>query len=64
MERKKIKVIQGGRKGTEENHIGHTDHILSMAISSDDKFLVMSITQSIIKNMNKWHKIKGPHVSV
>ena len=36
----KVKTVKGGRKGTEDVHIGHTDHILCMAISSDGKFLV------------------------
>ena len=37
---KKIQVVAGGRKGTEKKHIGHTAHVLSMAISTDNKFLV------------------------
>ncbi|KAM4022604.1 LOW QUALITY PROTEIN: U3 small nucleolar RNA-interacting protein 2 [Anomaloglossus baeobatrachus] len=32
----------GGRKGCEEQHIGHTAHILCMALSSDGKYLVSS----------------------
>lgn len=37
---KKVAKIAGGRKGTEDRHVGHTGHILSMAISSDGKYLV------------------------
>ncbi|XP_033746030.1 U3 small nucleolar RNA-interacting protein 2-like [Pecten maximus] len=37
--RKKVAVIPGGRKGTEKLHVGHTDHILCIAISSDGKYL-------------------------
>ncbi|XP_069101612.1 U3 small nucleolar RNA-interacting protein 2-like [Argopecten irradians] len=36
---KKVAVIPGGRKGTEKSHVGHTDHILCLAISSDGKYL-------------------------
>ena len=35
-----MKVLHGGRKGTEKKHLGHTTHILCMAVSSDGKFLV------------------------
>lgn len=37
---KKLHTIHGGRKGTEDRHVGHTTHILCMAISSDGKYLV------------------------
>lgn len=37
---KKLHTIPGGRKGTEAQHVGHTAHILCMAISSDGKYLV------------------------
>lgn len=37
---KKLRTIPGGRKGTEDRHVGHTTHILSMAVSSDGKYLV------------------------
>ena len=33
-------TFHGGRKGTEEKHVGHTTDILSLAISSDGKYLV------------------------
>lgn len=39
---KKLHTIPGGRKGTEDRHVGHTAHILCMAISSDGKYLVSS----------------------
>ena len=37
---RKVHVIHGGRKGTEKTHKGHTGHVLSLAISSDGKYLV------------------------
>lgn len=37
---KKLCVVPGGKKGTEEQHMGHASHILCMAISSDGKYLV------------------------
>uniref|UniRef100_A0AAQ5ZEX7 U3 small nucleolar RNA-interacting protein 2 n=1 Tax=Amphiprion ocellaris TaxID=80972 RepID=A0AAQ5ZEX7_AMPOC len=39
---KKLHTIPGGRKGTEDRHVGHTAHILCMAISSDGKYLGLS----------------------
>ena len=37
---KRVHTIPGGRKGTEDKHKGHTAHVLALAISSDNKFLV------------------------
>ena len=37
---KKLHTIAGGRKGTEDRHVGHTAHVLCMSISSDGKYLV------------------------
>lgn len=37
---KKLHKVAGGRKGTEDRHVGHTTQILCMAISSDGKYLV------------------------
>ena len=37
---KKLYVVPGGKKGTEEQPIGHTAHVLCIAISSDGKYLV------------------------
>lgn len=39
---KKLHTIHGGRKGTEDRHVGHTAHILCMSVSSDGKYLVSS----------------------
>lgn len=40
VEGKRLHTIPGGRKGTEDTHTGHTDHVLCLAMSSDGKFLV------------------------
>ncbi|CAM4590065.1 U3 small nucleolar RNA-interacting protein 2 isoform X1 [Caretta caretta] len=45
---KKLHVIPGGKKGTEAQHIGHTAHILSMAISSDGKYLATGDRNKLI----------------
>lgn len=42
---KRLHTIPGGRKGTEDTHTGHTDHILCLAMSSDGKFLVSDTYQ-------------------
>ena len=39
-EKRKVHVIHGGRKGTEKKHVGHTGHVMAMALSSDGKYLV------------------------
>jgi ribosomal RNA-processing protein 9 len=39
-EKRRIKGIAGGRKGTEDRHKGHTSKINCIAFSSDNKFLV------------------------
>ena len=35
-----MQVIPGGRKGTEAKHVGHTSHVLCLAVTSDGRFLV------------------------
>lgn len=60
----KVKTVKGGRKGTEDVHIGHTDHILCMAISSDGKYLAVGDMNNMVKLWNAEdcsfiHKFKG-----
>lgn len=45
VEGKRLHTIPGGRKGTEDTHTGHTDHIFCLAMSSDGKFLVSDTYQ-------------------
>ncbi|KAG9260650.1 U3 small nucleolar RNA-interacting protein 2 isoform X2 [Astyanax mexicanus] len=45
---KKVQKIPGGRKGTEKKHVGHTGHILCMAISSDGKYLATGDMNKLI----------------
>ncbi|XP_066528195.1 U3 small nucleolar RNA-interacting protein 2 [Hoplias malabaricus] len=45
---KKVQKITGGRKGTEDRHIGHTAHILCMSISSDGKYLATGDMNKLI----------------
>ncbi|MGH0181316.1 UNVERIFIED_CONTAM: hypothetical protein FKN15_006650 [Acipenser sinensis] len=45
---KKLHTIPGGRKGTEDRHVGHTAHILCMAISSDGKYLATGDRNKLI----------------
>ena len=44
-DKKNVKVIPGGRKGTESRHIGHTTHVLALALSTDAMFLVRLLIQ-------------------
>ncbi|XP_048346776.1 U3 small nucleolar RNA-interacting protein 2 [Sphaerodactylus townsendi] len=44
---RKLHVIHGGKKVTEESH-GHTAHIMSMAISSDGKYLATGDKNKLI----------------
>ncbi|XP_043108401.1 U3 small nucleolar RNA-interacting protein 2 isoform X2 [Puntigrus tetrazona] len=45
---KKVQKIAGGRKGTEARHVGHTAHVLCMAISSDGKYLASGDMNKLI----------------
>ncbi|XP_048742286.2 U3 small nucleolar RNA-interacting protein 2-like isoform X2 [Ostrea edulis] len=38
-EGRRLHTIQGGRKGMEDTHTGHTDHVLCLAMPTDGKFL-------------------------
>ncbi|XP_054639580.1 U3 small nucleolar RNA-interacting protein 2 isoform X1 [Dunckerocampus dactyliophorus] len=65
---KKLQVIHGGRKGTEDRHVGHTAHILCMSISSDGKYLATGDMNKLImiweaetcKHLYKFTGHKGP----
>ncbi|KAM4652769.1 U3 small nucleolar RNA-interacting protein 2 [Discoglossus pictus] len=64
---KKIHKIPGGRKGSEATHVGHTDHILCMAISSDGKYLASGDKNKLIyiwdgvtcQNLHKFQGHRG-----
>ncbi|XP_037346361.1 U3 small nucleolar RNA-interacting protein 2 isoform X2 [Pungitius pungitius] len=45
---KKLHTVPGGRKGTQDRHVGHTAHILCMAISSDGKYLATGDVNKLI----------------
>ncbi|XP_061314193.1 U3 small nucleolar RNA-interacting protein 2 [Pezoporus flaviventris] len=45
---KKLCVVPGGKRGTEEQHMGHASHILCMAISSDGKYLATGDRNKLI----------------
>ncbi|XP_078270485.1 U3 small nucleolar RNA-interacting protein 2 isoform X1 [Rhinoraja longicauda] len=45
---KKVHTIRGGHKGKEDQHMRHTMHILSMAISSDGKYLATGDRNKLI----------------
>ncbi|XP_039972304.1 U3 small nucleolar RNA-interacting protein 2 isoform X2 [Xiphias gladius] len=45
---KKLHTVHGGRKGTDDRHVGHTAHILCMAISSDGKYLATGDMNKLI----------------
>uniref|UniRef100_H2T4F1 U3 small nucleolar RNA-interacting protein 2 n=1 Tax=Takifugu rubripes TaxID=31033 RepID=H2T4F1_TAKRU len=65
---KKLHKIPGGRKGTEDRHVGHTGHILCMAVSSDAKYLATGDMNKLImiweaetcKHLYKFTGHKGP----
>ncbi|XP_037090924.1 U3 small nucleolar RNA-interacting protein 2-like [Pollicipes pollicipes] len=57
-------VVPGGRKGTEDKHQGHTTHIMSMAISSDNKYLVSGDMSHLIQlwepaTLSRLHVFRG-----
>ncbi|KAG8436127.1 hypothetical protein GDO86_007293 [Hymenochirus boettgeri] len=45
---KKMHKIPGGRKGSESTHVGHTAHVLCMALSSDGKYLASGDRNKLI----------------
>ncbi|KAI1234416.1 U3 small nucleolar RNA-interacting protein 2 [Lamprotornis superbus] len=45
---KRLCVVPGGKKGTEERHMGHASHVLCMAISSDGKYLATGDRNKLI----------------
>ena len=53
---RRVHVVPGGRKGTENTHKGHTTHILSMAISTDNKYLVSTAgtIPAVASPRDKW----------
>ncbi|XP_038128914.1 U3 small nucleolar RNA-interacting protein 2 isoform X1 [Cyprinodon tularosa] len=65
---KKLHTIHGGRKGTEDRHVGHTAHILCMSLSSDGKYLATGDMNKLImiweaetcKHLYKFTGHKGP----
>ncbi|XP_076124489.1 U3 small nucleolar RNA-interacting protein 2 isoform X1 [Alosa pseudoharengus] len=65
---KKVLKIAGGRKGTDARHVGHTAHVLCMAISSDGKYLATGDMNKLImiweaatcKHLYKFTGHRGP----
>ncbi|NXD99725.1 U3IP2 protein, partial [Chaetorhynchus papuensis] len=45
---KRLCVVPGGKKGSEERHLGHASHVLCMAISSDGKYLATGDRNKLI----------------
>ncbi|RMB99977.1 hypothetical protein DUI87_23386 [Hirundo rustica rustica] len=45
---KRLCVVPGGKKGTEERHMGHASQVLCMAISSDGKYLATGDKNKLI----------------
>ncbi|XP_023843015.1 U3 small nucleolar RNA-interacting protein 2 isoform X1 [Salvelinus sp. IW2-2015] len=63
-----LHTIAGGRKGTEDRHVGHTAHVLCMSISSDGKYLATGDMNKLImiweaetcKHLYKFTGHRGP----
>ncbi|XP_075618082.1 U3 small nucleolar RNA-interacting protein 2-like [Balearica regulorum gibbericeps] len=45
---KRLCAVPGGKKGTEERHMGHASHVLCMAVSSDGKYLATGDRNKLI----------------
>lgn len=61
---KKVHKIPGGRKGCEKTHVGHTAHVLCMAVSSDGKYLASGDQNKLIfiwnaETCQNLHKFQG-----
>ncbi|XP_078517271.1 U3 small nucleolar RNA-interacting protein 2 isoform X2 [Lissotriton helveticus] len=65
---KKLHTIHGGKKGTEDHHVGHTAHVLCMSISSDGKYLATGDQNKLImiwdpascQHLHKFTGHRGP----
>lgn len=65
---KRLHTIAGGRKGTEDRHVGHTAHVLCISISSDGKYLATGDMNKLImiweaatcKHLYKFTGHRGP----
>lgn len=49
---RKLKTIKGGKKGSEETHVGHTTAINTITVSTDGKFLATGCDSNLI---NVWN---------
>ncbi|XP_061167986.1 U3 small nucleolar RNA-interacting protein 2-like isoform X2 [Saccostrea echinata] len=68
-EGRRLHTIHGGRKGTEDTHTGHTDHVLCLAMSSDGKFLASGGKNKFVllwnpDNCQLIHKFTGHRDSI
>ncbi|XP_054072327.1 U3 small nucleolar RNA-interacting protein 2 [Rissa tridactyla] len=66
---KRLCVVPGGKKGTEEQNMGHASHILCMAISSDGKYLATGDRNKLIMiwdtaTCKRLHIFTGHHDAV
>ncbi|XP_054719975.1 LOW QUALITY PROTEIN: U3 small nucleolar RNA-interacting protein 2-like [Uloborus diversus] len=58
-EKKRLKTILGGKKVAKASDYVHTDHVLALAISEDDKFLASGCRSKII---NIWNPETMEHI--
>ncbi|NXY80027.1 U3IP2 protein, partial [Glareola pratincola] len=66
---KRLCVVPGGKKGTEEQNMGHASHVLCMAISSDGKYLATGDRNKLIMiwdaaTCKRLHIFTGHHDAV
>lgn len=68
MSGERLHTIAGGRKGTEDRHVGHTAHVICMSISSDGIYLATGDMNKLImiweaatcKHLYKFTGHRGP----
>ena len=54
MQLKKLQIVKGEHKGTENTSVGHTSQVLTIAITTDSKFLVSVLLKFMCSELSRY----------